>query len=558
MADRRFGDTVLDFNLYFLGFKPDTLKVGGEYDRNIFDFANAVAAAQAAMAGGDFFKLFDLEGPLYLQPLRVVPEDPPGPQDAGLSQTQLRVKAIGEVRAAFDWVFAMASASKRPNGHRLCHALATLASRRIQLRDAAHRAFNDAEIFVLTRGRVLAAPFDVVDAALKEECYGQDEDDVDVPYLAGEMRKAKGLVDRAFAEIMKFDPTVYRPRSVAEFRAFDLAALPDGRPWLAFGYEQAMALANSSTNLNRKRAAYILKRFFCEDVVAAPPKPQQHDTGAESGCSACHNKLDPMAGFFRNLGAQFYDYGSSTTIVFDDLAFKSRAEYEKNWRAPAGANRDWNVGYVRNASSSAGTVHGQSVADLSRIIRGAPEVKRCLVQRLFHYMVADNQMIEDGYLDHLTKMFAREAETDSAAALKNTIVRIALGRTFRERDPNARHCYDYAPGVSPEGMPPCRVTYILRKNCTGCHDSAYDGDGNLDLGNWITAPDGRNRTFPHLDKALQQRPAEDTLVHIVERLSARDPKEQMPKNRSMRADEREELMEWARQELARLRQRSGR
>jgi len=557
MADPRFGDTLLDFNLYFLGFKPDTLKTGGEYHRGVFDFANAIAAAQAAMKGGDYFKLFDLEGPLYLAPLRVVPEDPPGPQDAALSQTQLRAKAIGEVRAALAGVLALANGPKRPNGHRFCAAMANLVGRRNQIRDALLRAFNDAEIFVLTRGQVLTAPFDAIAFAVDDECEGQPEEHVDVPYLAGELKKAMERLDRVFAEIVKFDPAVYKPRSVGEFRAFDLAAMPDGRPWLALGYEQALALANSSTNLNRKRAAYVLKRFFCEDVVASPPKPQQHASGAESGCSACHNKLDPMAGFFRNHGAQFFDYGRMPAIVFDDLAFKNRAEYEGAWRAPAAAGREWNIGYVRNAATPGGTLPGQSIADLSRIIRTAPEVKRCVVRRLFEYMVADNQMLEDGYLDHLTKEFAREAEADSSAALKNTIVRIALGRTFREADPDPRRCYDYAPGVSPERMPPCRVTYILRKNCTGCHDSTYDGDGSLDLGGWIEAPDRRTRTFPHLDPALEQRSPEYTLTHIIERLAARDPKKQMPKNRSMRADERAELSEWARQELARLRQRSA-
>ena len=502
MADPRFGDTILDFNLYFLGFKPDSLKADGGYSRGVFEFANAVRAAQAAMAGGDYFSLFDLEGPLYLPPLRVEPEDPPGPQDVGLTQSQLRTKAFGELRAAFAGVLALAAGPGRPNGDDFCEAMIGLVSRRNQIRDGVQRAFNDAEIFVLTRGQVLTAPFETLAEVVGEECDGQDEDDVDVPYLVGELRKALDQFERAFAEIAKFDPEAYRPRSVLEFKAFDLAALPDPRPWLAFGYEQAQALANSSTNLNRKRAAYVLKRFFCEDVVASPPKPQQHASGAEASCSGCHAKLDPMAGFFRNHGAQFFDYGRMAAIVFDDLAFKNRGEYESAWRAPPAAGRDWNIGYVRNASSPAGSAYGRSVADLSRIIRTAPEVKRCLVKRLFEYMVADDQMMEGGYLDHLTREFEREAAVDLSAALKNTMARIAQSRTFRERNPSARQCYDYAPGVSPESLPPCRVTFVLRKNCTGCHDSAFDGDGSLDLGGWITAPDGRNHTFPHLDNLM--------------------------------------------------------
>jgi mono/diheme cytochrome c family protein len=99
---------------------------------------------------------------------------------------------------------------------------------------------------------------------------------------------------------------------------------------------------------------------------------------------------------------------------------------------------------------------------------------------------------------------------------------------------------------------------VLKKNCAGCHDSAESGDGNLDLGAWIEAPDGRSRTFPHLNKFWDQVTPEETLTKMVERLAARDPKLRMPKNRIMRADEREELMQWAQHELARLKQRGER
>ncbi len=68
-----------------------------------------------------------------------------------------------------------------------------------------------------------------------------------------------------------------------------------------------MALANSSTNYNRKRAAYVLKRFFCDDLNPVGfEDPAEHIGGAhgsQTSCYACHYKLDPMAGFFRNHGA---------------------------------------------------------------------------------------------------------------------------------------------------------------------------------------------------------------------------------------------------------------
>src|SRR5690606_30487522 len=131
-------------------------------------------------------------------------------------------------------------------------------------------------------------------------------------------------------------------RSVGAFRAFDLGALANAPAWLAFGHEQSVALGNSSTNFNRKRAAYVLKRFFCDDIVAAPPEPPPaHGAAkAETSCIACHAKLDPMAGFFRSRGANFYDYGRMDAIVFDDLSTAPREKYETAWRAPTGAGRE--------------------------------------------------------------------------------------------------------------------------------------------------------------------------------------------------------------------------
>jgi hypothetical protein len=172
--------------------------------------------------------------------------------------------------------------------------------------------------------------------------------------------------------------------------------------------------------------------------------------------------------------------------------------------------------------------------------------------------VAPDQMIDSGWLDHLAQAFEREAAVDSAEAFRNAILRIAQSRAYRARDLAPRQCYDHAPGAKPDDAPPCRIAHVLKKNCTGCHDSAHDGDGNLDLGRWIKAPDGRNRTFPHLDRFWDQVAPAETLTKLVERLATRDLKQRMPKDRLMRADERDELLQWAQEELARIRQRGGR
>jgi mono/diheme cytochrome c family protein len=553
MRDPRFGDAILDFNLYFLGFKPDRLKAHGVYTRDAFDFSNAIAAAQALLEGGDYLKLLDFEGPFYMAPLRTVPEDRLPEGEAHLSAAQLRAKAVGELRAEFTQILAFAAGPLRPNGDDFCDLVQGLAARESEIEARLNRAFDDAEIFWLERGHVFAEPFAAVKRAAREECRGQPEGEVEVRRIAGTLAAALARIDRAFAEILKHEPGSYRPRWVAEFRPFDLAAFPAGATWLAFGYEQGIALANSSTNFNRKRAAYVLKRFFCDDIVASPPEPVQQHAGAAgpATCAACHARLDPMAGFFRGYGNQFFDFSRQSVIVFDDLAALERAGYEAAWRAPPGASRAWNVGYIRSPAAEARNSYGETLADLSRILRTAPEVKRCLMRRLFEYAVAEEQMIDGGYLEHLTREFEREAAVDSAAAMKNAIVRIVTSRVYRERDPDPRRCYDLAPGAKPDDAPPCRIAHLLKKNCAGCHDSAHSGDGALDLTSWIAAPGGAARTFAHLDDLLSQRAARETFARIVERLTAADPKRRMPRGKIMRADEREELLRWARQELAR-------
>ena len=182
---------------------------------------------------------------------------------------------------------------------------------------------------------------------------------------------------------------------------------------------------------------------------------------------------------------------------------------------------------------------------------GAPEARRCLMKRLFEYTVAENQTIDGGYLDYLTREFEKDAAVNTSVAMKNAIVRVVQSQTFLQRNADPQQCYDHAPGAQPGQAPPCRVAFILEKHCGQCHNRATEARGNLDLVSWIVAPDGKGRTFPHLDKDSLQLSAPETLARIIERLSSTDPNVRMPKNRHMSSQERQELFLWAQQELAR-------
>src|SRR5258707_566717 len=152
MNDPRFGDTILDFNMFYLGFKVDALKADRRYTRNAFDFPNAVAAAQALLLGGDYFKLFDLEGPFYMAPLPLTFDDPLPPEEAALSPEALRMKVMDEAQASFFGLIEMASKPVSPTA--LCDAVRKI-TETPTLHNRLVRAFNDPEIFFLIRGRVL-------------------------------------------------------------------------------------------------------------------------------------------------------------------------------------------------------------------------------------------------------------------------------------------------------------------------------------------------------------------------------------------------------------------
>jgi hypothetical protein len=553
MNDPRFGDTILDFNMFYLGFKVDQLKENGVYKRNAFDFSNAVAATQAMLTGGDYLKLFDLEGPFFMPPLPLMPDDPPAAEDAGLPLEALRRKATGEVEEIFRKLYERGSKALLAADY--CDAFKTIVGDSSAIHDRLERAYNDSEIFiVMLRGRVLSEPLAILARAHEAQCVDKPKAQADRGRLTAAAQAALDRYQRAFAEMFKFEPARYQPRSVLEFKPFDLRVFKMDK-WLAFGFEQSSALKNSSTNYNRRRGAYMLKRFFCDDLTPVGfEEPKEHVAGAhgsDTPCYSCHFKLDPMAGLFRSLGTYFYNFAGEELVEFDDGATTDRAKYEATWRSAKGSARTWNTGYIRSPRFEEQNDYGATVADLTRIIRNAPEAKRCLMKRLFEYLVAEEQTIDGGYLDELARKFEHEAAHNSSEAMRSAIVRIVLSNSYRQMNADPRACYDHAAGAKLDNAPPCRVAFILQKNCAQCH-AGPNGNAGLDLTSWIPAPDGKARTFPHLDGNRSQLAAHETLTRMAERLSSTDPAVRMPKLMVMPGHERQELFLWVQEELARI------
>lgn len=555
MRDERFGDTVLDFNMFFMGFKIDSLKVDGVYMSSAFDFANAISSAKELLDDGDYLKLFDLEGDYYMAPLSVTPsEEKLAPEEAKLTPTELREKVVAELKARLAKLTSGRNLASPSSAREFCEDIEEVNEQQAEISQKLFRAFTDAEIFALMRGGVPDFIYEALDKLANEECEKTD-DKIDAKRLAETVNALTAQLDTTFKEVANFEPTVYAPEGIGDFRSVDRSAFPNKGNWIAFGFEQGTALANSSTNYNRKRAAYVLKRFFCDDLNPVGfETPAEHTGGAhgsQTSCYSCHYKLDPMAGFFRNHGALFGDSSNSPDIVFDDLASMDRTAYLSAWKAPEGAGRTWDVGYIRSPRWKEQNSYGENIGDLTKIIRSAPEAKRCLMKRLTEYVVGANQTMDGAYLDKLTENFEKDAVANSSIAFRNAMVEILQSATYQTRNPNPQQCYDFAPGTKPDGRPPCRVAYILQKNCVQCHANAGDSFNTLDLSKWVLSSDGKSHVFPHLNSKDQQIPEQETLERMSSRISSTDPKKRMPKNKPMSSQERQELFLWVQSELAR-------
>jgi mono/diheme cytochrome c family protein len=307
-------------------------------------------------------------------------------------------------------------------------------------------------------------------------------------------------------------------------------------------------LQNSSTNQNRKRTTYFLKRFFCDDLtpinVAIPSDHAKQAHASDPACVACHYKLDPLAGFFRNFGNAFADYSRLGNIEFDDHAVTDLAGYANAWRNPPGSLREWNVGYVRSLQFPEQNYYGESLDDLFAFMRQAPEVKACLVHRLNQYLLGEEQTVDQTYLDGMTRAFVQQSATDSTTAFRQAAAAIVTSQAFRRTNRDPETCYDFPPGTDLSTRPPCRIAAVVQRSCVSCHASE-SAAGGLDLSRWVPLSSGKYG-FPHRrpDTGEWIEPRE-TAKRIVERLSSASLDLRMPLLRYMAPLDKEALYLWA-------------
>ncbi len=535
MDDVRFDATVLDFNRFFLGIKSKDEGSFSAYSQS------ALASAFEQADQGDYFSIFD--GSLsYLLTTGLTSPNRDGGRPDLVTPEELRAHWIQLAKEeATAWLSTLQSI---PDEEELC----------------AYYNNNSNEVtFLLQRiGLSFEFFFQLQDQKASFFCsLVGNNSKVKGQAKSFVLDEARGLLQAAL-KIEALIPRLIKPTlGLRDLIKIPVADLPLSKDSIdSMSYLMWLELPNSSTNFNRKRAAYFLKTFFCDDLtplnVVLPAVHAEDKHASAPACQSCHYKLDPMAGFFRNLSVLGYDVSAYEILLHDDGVVRTGEAlqaYQKTWQAPEGSGRRWDVGFIRSSTQSRLNDYGSELSDLFQIIRAAPESKRCLTKRMASYVLGTEQVYDGRWLDSMTQEFLNAgrpdaAREDSSRAFKKVMKTLVLSQTFATQDPVQGQCYDHAPDA-PASSLPCEVAAIIEKNCVSCHTGAGAAKG-LDLTNWkpISA---QEEGFVHIDVATgRQLSRVESFARISCSLSpqAGCREARMPLNKDMDNLERASLYNW--------------
>jgi hypothetical protein len=553
LADPRSVDGMLDLSVDLLGIPIDRGRADGRWSPEVLEHWSVVAALRAYRAGEDPLPaLKSLAPPLPVG--RMVPGDPDfraymfpeldlSDSDEPANRAAILAAELANVDAYRAW---LESETGPVDMEALCGRVVRITQYAFffEIVMGGPRAFDTA-----------APVLDPVFRFYSDVCSGAGPAPERATLIA-EAVEIKTLLGEMFARL---DPLyrTWESNPDLALEPIDLAAVGAERFGdTGGGYTEFWTqLVNSSTNYNRRRAAYVLDRYFCDDLKpVGAALPELHASGqhaSNEACRSCHFKLDPMAGFFRRNGAFGVEYTdavlaeSDGEIDFDDGAVMDFARYEDAWRAPPGSRRAFDVGFIRSTRDEAQNSYGDDLGDLDAVIATAPETDRCVVQRMFEHFNGRDQAVDPGFLDDVTA----EMRRSGADGFRRALTRIVTGATFHATERHTSVCYDVAPGAAAANRPPCAVASFLTTYCAACH-SAGVRQGGLDLTAWTVGEDGAFG-FPHVDAAGRSIAREATLAAMVDRLRTNDLTRQMPMAREMPLQTREHLVLWLEQQLGR-------
>ena len=268
----------------------------------------------------------------------------------------------------------------RQVGTRYCTQIMPIsrASGRDQQTDS-DRAFDDAEIFALIRAQAISSVFHSIEFAADKECASKSRARADVSRLAIGQDRARPVYNRLSPKSSSSSrPSMSRNRCPT-FKAFDLSAFPHGQQMARVRLRARHCACNSSTNFNRKRVGLCAEALLLRRPDAGRLRGPAGARGRRAWlrhlllCLPLQARPDGRL-LPQSTARYFYDYSrdarrSSSTIspMHEPAALRGDLA-----RAQGTRTRKWNVGYVRSPRWENQNSYGETLGDLSRIIREAP------------------------------------------------------------------------------------------------------------------------------------------------------------------------------------------
>ncbi len=524
VAREEFSETLYRFNLYFLGHPFDQIR---ETSGRISQARLTLAPSALTAARGSFDALFELEQPVWLTQ---VPNQGPD------YEVRWRKKI-----ETFQALIPLVEGSPKVLPKGFCDTLLTV------LMDL------DSFVPVSVKEEIQAHP--LWPRSLTSFCVNPSSYKQSI---------VLALVKNRITFLTKFSQALiplngYEPRDIASVKSVDLGFA--GVYSSLWASQLGVNLVNTKTNFNRRRGAYVLKHFFCEDLVPIPAAESgtgaarhtliaRDEHGANASCKSCHYRLDPIAGFFRFHGHHFLNFLGKGSVRLDDGTLLTDAEYALHWTRADFVDQDFNeglnIGYVASNADLTENSYGRFPGDLVTILKSRKEVKACITQRALEFFLGKNQLVDPDFSQKLSEELARQWRAQSSSvAIRGLVKSIALSKAFKQQNPVSDTCYDISAGGS-KAEPPCYLRAMVQRHCTQCHGQ----NSRLNLKKWEEIYPGE-WGFPHLEK-VQASAAKvylhpkETFARILNRLTTADSGKRMPLSRPMPQRDREGLVLWLR------------
>lgn len=534
VSDPRFGNAVLNFNLYFLGrsvndlFESTNASSSG-YSNAVKSMPHAILSARNVMENKDYFDLFATEGNFVS--IKNLPEGdlPSGVMNffAEIDEKYNAAKALTPESNAED---ACYNFMYLDNAYQMSKYIGPAVGKIEQGWFASYFTYNACDTMtveqIVSRMELIKKGTDALKLAMENAPRGTSTE--------------KTPTDVQFVEI----------------KVEGLPALGDNMMGQDSFWNR---LPNSSTNFNRKRAAYVLRTFMCDDLTPLDLDSLTSMTGSgnkhatDPKCQACHYKLDPMAGLFRNYGRQGTSFKGQDTFTFDDFKTIS-GEQLKTYMGSWEENGTPKVGFYVAPNTPDENWKGDDLVDLIAFMRQSEQVKQCMVRRLAEYVLGEEQVYDGGWLEEKSEKFV--AGPNSGSEFKNLYKTLLLSNTFREKNPEHGVCYDFSTNDQDNAAnrPPCAAAHILKTKCETCHNK-NNAAGGLELDSWTSLEGKMGFVHNSIDFPGTVVPRKETfelmqtlLSKAVERNGREIPV--MPAGGSLSDSEKQTLFHWINQQLS--------